>query len=146
MVFRISADLQERTSHHRCESAGCADHRVKVFSGTDVTNIAPAALHKLRDKVLARSRDDYVGLWVVIKQLDEEYGVPGDALREQTLEVVRELLKLGLLAGDPPYSVTGYGPWQDQRPDAVIERIRAEWIALGRTPSIPDTVWFSTPN
>jgi hypothetical protein len=95
---------------------------------------------------LAHARDDYVGLWVIIKVLQEEYGVTGDALREHTLDVVRELLARGLLAGDPPYSATGYRPWQDQLPDAVIDRIRAEWIALGRTPNIPDIVWFSTPD
>jgi hypothetical protein len=60
--------------------------------------------------------------------------------------VVRELLAHGLLAGDPPYSKDGYTAWQDQRLDAVIDRIRAEWIALGRTPNIPDIVWFSTPD
>jgi hypothetical protein len=103
-------------------------------------------LEAVRSKILRHAESDYVGLWVIIKILGEEFGIIEDSLRGQTLDVVRELLACGLLAGDPPYSATGYTPWQDQRPDAVIDRIRAEWIALGRTPNIPDIVWFSTPD
>lgn len=64
---------------------------------------------------------------------------------EDALSVARTLLSRGLRAGDPPYSAGGFRPWDDQNPDIVIQRIRSEWILLGRKPDIPDIVWFDFP-
>lgn len=87
------------------------------------------------------SNSDLVGLWEITKEVEEIMGT-NDAAKEQSLFIVRELLSRGLRAGDPPYCPTGYQPWLDQNPDAIINRIRAEWLELGHTPSIPDIVWF----
>ena len=96
------------------------------------------------DEFVAEARDDIVGLWKIVKEL-ENMGADPAALREQTLAVVRSLLARGPLTGDPPYSANGFQVWADQKPDGVISRIRREWLALGRVPNIPDIVWFSRP-
>lgn len=96
---------------------------------------------RLVDQFFAEAGDDLIGLWEIARQFEQETG-PGDLAREQTLAVVQALLTRGLRAGDPPYSAGGYQPWTDQEPAAVIERIRREWLALGRTPNIPDIAWF----
>jgi hypothetical protein len=107
----------------------------------------PAALmDKIICDLIAESRDDLVGLWEVVHEIQGHGISTGEALRENTLDVVRDLLRRGLVAGDPPYASGGYQPWADQRPDVVISRIRSEWIALGHIPNIPDIVWFSRPD
>jgi hypothetical protein len=95
-------------------------------------------------RFLVEAQDDQVGLWEIVREVEQRTGLGASAMAE-TLAVVRELLSRGLQAGDPPYSAGGYRAWADQRPDAVTERIRREWIALGRTPNIPDIAWFGLP-
>ena len=90
------------------------------------------------------SNSDLVGLWEIIKEVGEIMG-NNDEAKEQSLSIMRELLSKGLRAGDPPYCPTGYQPWTNQSPDAVVNRIRVEWSELGHTPSIPDIVWFGRP-
>jgi len=92
-------------------------------------------------RLLAEAQDDEVGLWEIVREVEARTG-PSASTMEETLAVVRELLSHGLQAGDPPYSAGGYRAWADQAPDAVIDRIRREWVALGRTPNIPDIAWF----
>ena len=111
-----------------------------------MSKITPSVMVSLTNEFLKEAEDDVVGLWEIVKVLEDRHGVEDEALLEQSLEVVQELLANGFLAGDPPYSAGGYRPWADQRPDAVFDRIRSEWIALGHTPNIPDIVWFSRPD
>ena len=106
--------------------------------------LATADMNLMVDEFVAEARDDIVGLWEIVKELENMIADPA-ALREQTLSVIRALLARGLLAGDPPYSANGFQVWTDQKPAAVIDRIRKEWLALGRVPNIPDIVWFSRP-
>ena len=89
----------------------------------------------------AESGSDLVGLWEIAKEVEELVGT-GETAREQSLMIVRDLLEGGLVAGDPPYSASGYKAWDDQVPVNVITRIRIEWLSLGRTPNIPDIAWF----
>ncbi len=90
----------------------------------------------------AEAGSDLVGFWEIAKKVEELVGT-GEAAREQSLMIVRDLLEEGLVAGDPPYSPGGYKAWDDQVPVNVVVRIRAEWLSLGHTPNIPDIVWFS---
>jgi hypothetical protein len=107
--------------------------------------ITLAEAERLAEQFSAEAREDLIGLWEIAKEVEERTG-PGEVAREQTLELVRELLRRGLRAGEPPYSSGGFRPWPKQEPDAVIDRIRREWLALGRTPNIPDIVWFDLPS
>ncbi|MGE0224527.1 MAG: hypothetical protein AB7F35_17770 [Acetobacteraceae bacterium] len=101
-------------------------------------------LDRAVDRFLAEAEDDLIGLWEIIRETNDP---PRDeeSAQNDTLRVVRELRAHGLQAGDPPYSDQGHRPWVNQDPDAVIDRIRRESIALGRTPNIPDIVWFGLP-
>lgn len=107
--------------------------------------IRPSEKDRLADQFCAEAREDLVGLWEIAREVEEQTG-PGEAAREQTLDLVRALLQRGLRAGDPPYLAGGYRPWPNQEPDIVIERIRREWLALGRMPNITDIVWFDLPS
>jgi len=107
--------------------------------------ITPAETERLADLFYAEAREDLVGLWEIVKEVEERTG-PGEDAPERALELVRALLRRGLRAGDSPYSAGGYRPWPNQEPDAVIDRIRREWLALGRTPNIPDIAWFDLPS
>ena len=102
---------------------------------------APTRFDDLVEEFLAESNDDLIGLWEIVRKVAQRVPANG-SLMEETLAVVRELLAQGLAVGDPPYSGVGYRPWPDQNPDSVVERIRSEWLALGRDPNIPDMAWF----
>ena len=107
--------------------------------------VTQASHNELVSEFLREANDDFVGLWEIVHVLERQIG-DARALRDQTLDVARELLARGLLAGGLSSSDDDFHPWPDQRPDAVIARIRSEWIALGRTPNIGDIVWFSRPD
>ena len=98
----------------------------------------------LVDEFYTESLEDIVGLFSIVKEVGELIGNE-DVTREQALRVVEALLAKGMLAGDPPYYPDGYKPWSDQNRDAVIGRIRLEWLRLGRVPNIPDIAWFGPP-
>lgn len=89
------------------------------------------------------ARDDWVGLWVILSWVREKLPLESPAsLKNVTLAVVRELLAMGLRAGDSPYSPGGFTVWPEQEEDSVIRRIDTEWTALGRDPNIGDIVAF----
>ncbi len=103
-----------------------------------------ALLKRLADELELEAKDDWVGLWEIVSSL-EELSPDEATLREWTLDVVRKLLDRGFIAGDSIYSVHPFRPWPDQRPEAIIERIRSEWLTLGRIPTIGDIVYFDLP-
>ncbi len=94
------------------------------------------------DELYAESGGDLVGLWEVIRLVEDLVGA-GDEVMDQSLMIVTDLLAKGLVVGDPPYAHGGYKAWAEQNPDKVVGRIRSEWISLGPTPSIPDIAWFA---
>jgi hypothetical protein len=87
--------------------------------------------------------EDVIGLW-------EAIGAAEDILEEEkaqdvqklTFDIVRRMLARGFRAGDMSKCGSTVDPWPDQRPEAVIGRIEAEWKALGRLPNIGDIVCF----
>ena len=104
---------------------------------------------QLISRFLREAGDDLVGLWQIVNAVERQTG-DGGALREQTLDVVRELLAHGLVTGDPPYSANGYRPRTDQRPDAVCagRPARSMWckstpMKVQRTASAPSRALLS---
>lgn len=102
-------------------------------------------MQNIIDRFYAEAQEDAIGLWEIIDEIEENSNSNID-IRQQTSLLVRLLLARGLIAGNPPYSATGYEPWPNQEPDAVVNRINREWDALGRLPSVPDIVWFALPS
>jgi hypothetical protein len=103
-----------------------------------------ALIMRVVEEIVLEAKADWVGLWQIIGQFEPLF-LDEATLRERTLDVVRVLLDRGFIAGDPIYSAHGFRPWPDQRPEAIIERIRSEWLALGRIPNIGDIVYFDLP-
>ena len=67
------------------------------------------------DGFLREAEEDCIGLWQVIKEAKRFAEGEPLAIRAVTLDIVRELHALGLEAGDPPYTATGYKPWPNHR-------------------------------
>ena len=85
------------------------------------------------------NRDEYV-------QLDEDRATP-EQVRELAMRCVKELLESGkIVAGFPAYPTNECPFNRSELPPAeIVDRINAEWDALGREPNIAEIVWFSTP-
>ena len=93
-----------------------------------------------------KSVEDVFGLSSVAKDVRELLVDAGEDInREEALRVVDALLRRGMLAGTSPYHPEGYQPWADQNRDAVIHRIRSEWLQLGREPHLHEIAWFGPP-
>src|SRR5438105_1854593 len=71
--------------------------------------ITPAETERLADQFYAEAREDLVGLWEIVKEVEERTG-PGEDAPERVLELVRTLLRRRLRAGDSPYSADGLSP------------------------------------
>jgi hypothetical protein len=101
------------------------------------------------DGLLRFAQDDWIGLWVVASDVEEELGIDDPTKNlEITLVLVKELLKRGLRAGDSPVGNSGvhFKAWSNQDPDAVVDFIRREWSRRGGLPSWGDGPWFAAPS
>ena len=98
----------------------------------------------LVDNFFISSIEDIVGLFSIAQAVDELIEDKDNVL-EQSMRIVERLLEKGMLAGYSPYEPDGYRPWPNQDRKTVMDRIRSEWLALGRLPTIPDIAWFGPP-
>lgn len=101
-------------------------------------------INELVDDFFTNSLEDIVGLFAIAKDVKELIGDEENSF-EPSMRIVERLLEKGMLAGYSPYEPDGYRPWPNQDRKAVMDRIRSEWLALGRFPNIPDIVWFGPP-
>ena len=100
---------------------------------------------ELTQRLLLEGRDDHLGLWWVVSEVSGCMGdAPRQEVKKETLALIHELLSAGLVeAGFPSKDGRGFEPWPGTAPE-VLERIRKEWEALDRDPSIGDVVWLNT--
>jgi hypothetical protein len=91
-------------------------------------------------------RDDYVGLWEIVRAVREDFGVQDDGeVKRTSLGLIQQLLcHYGMSAGVPTPDGRGFVPWPLST-DETLRRIETEWVALGRDPDIWEIVWFVTP-
>lgn len=75
--------------------------------------------------------------------LSDVAGRAVDAVSE-VLDIARALLGRGLVVGNLMKD-GGFAPWDEQQPDAVVNRIQQEWRELGHNPTIDDIAWFHLP-
>jgi hypothetical protein len=81
------------------------------------------------------SEVDYVGMWQIAKAVREKLGArTSEAVRELSLKVARGLYEKGLRPGDYDYG-THMDFWPDQGCEAMLDRIRREWITAGADPN-----------
>lgn len=113
-------------------------------------------LDRLQAELLQECKEDHVGLWTflwVVRHALNDGAYPTKErdkadpteVRRLSLELVRRLLKSGLVqAGFPTADGRGFVPWR-MAPADVLKRIEAEWNGLGHEPNMGDIVWFTTP-
>jgi hypothetical protein len=96
--------------------------------------------------LLSFAEDEWIGLWVICSDVEDELGDEDpERTLELTLVVVRELLKRGLIAGDPPVrgNAAHFNPWPLQDPQLIADFIRSEWSRRGGFPEWRDAPWFA---
>lgn len=103
-------------------------------------------LEAMKRDLLAEVRDDHVGLWSVIRYVEDEFpDEHPERIRQITLDILHDLLKAGQIeAGFPDSNGVDFHPWP-LRADAVIEEIKKQWPANGPRPSIGEVAWFTVP-
>jgi hypothetical protein len=98
--------------------------------------------HSVIQSVLVESREDFVGLWIVVRRMREEFAHRSD-IRELVLNTLKVLIsEYGLVIGDFKYEE--FVPWGCTHGQA-IERVDAEWQTLGRDPDIGEVAWLVSP-
>ena len=99
------------------------------------------SLHK---GCVSRCIDDYTGIWEIIREVQRAYpDANACEVQDRTLGVIRDLLVAGyIVAGDLKDNV-GVVPWPSSL-EETIRRIKEEWNAFGREPSIWEIVWFDS--
>ncbi len=96
------------------------------------------------DSLCDEAREDYLGLWQIVMRTNR-LASSDERAREDTLADIRVLLARGVRAGNLT-GEGGFAAWPDQFPDSVIERVRREWVALGRAPTVNEIAWFDLPS
>ena len=102
-----------------------------------------ANLEAVKRDILAESEDDYVGLWSVIKDVEE--ALPDDdetALRNHVLELLHDLLMRHQITAGFPTKTGRRFRSLNLGPEGILARIRADW-PVGSRPTIGEGLWFS---
>jgi hypothetical protein len=99
-------------------------------------------LESLKQNVLTECEEDHVGLWSVVRDVEEAFPAQdGAAVRDHVLKLLRELLLADeIQAGFP--TADGRFRSLSMSPDDIMTRIEAEW-PLGRRPTIGEGLWFT---
>ena len=98
----------------------------------------------IQEIILKNGEDDWMCLGEVASLVQRETPNASEAaIIERTLDILRELAEAGLvLVGDLSGAGGRFVPWQLPVRDA-IERVRSEWVALGRPVNLGDVCWVS---
>jgi hypothetical protein len=95
---------------------------------------------EIKQDILTECSDDYVGLWSIIKRLQNSGITIEPILMDTTLDLLHELLSQHhIVAGQ--FSDNEFRIWK-RNPTEVVARIRDERSALGRTPKMSEVAWF----
>ncbi len=94
--------------------------------------------------IVDECHEDYVGLWVVVKDVRSAIPDPQANIVDLTLSLIKRLLLEGdIVAGNFNTEVDNdFHEWELPL-DELIGRIRREWKELGRDPNIGEIVWFT---
>jgi hypothetical protein len=66
-----------------------------------------------------------------------------DAIRDSSIELITEAVRRGLMElGELDDRIRGFRKWR-MSPDRAIARVRQEWEALGRNPSVGEICWLA---
>jgi hypothetical protein len=102
-----------------------------------------SALESLKQSILIECAEDHVGLWSLIRDVEEFFPTGNEAaIRDRVLILLREfLLAHEIEAGFPTPNGRGFRSLRIP-PDKILARIEAEW-PVGRRPTIGEGLWFT---
>lgn len=109
--------------------------------------VLESGIESLKKDMVADTVEDYMDLSFYAKFVEDAFGSGGSSgareaeLMFYTAAIVHSLLEDGLVRAGVPTPDGGFEPWEED-PDAAVERILAEWRALGRRPNLWEIVWF----
>jgi hypothetical protein len=101
------------------------------------------ALDSLKQSILTECEEDHVGLWSVIRDVEESFPhLDQAAVRDKVLSLLHELLladeiTAGYPAPDGHFCALGLAP------EKVVAQIEAEWPP-DRRPTIGEGLWFTS--
>jgi hypothetical protein len=93
--------------------------------------------------LLEEAQEDYIGLWQ-LSSLAREKFTSGEKSEEASLSLVKSLLQNGLLIGTLSKE-SHFTAWPDQEAEAVVGRIKREWLGPSPKSDVNASVWFSLP-
>ncbi|HUY87501.1 MAG TPA: hypothetical protein VMV10_02080 [Pirellulales bacterium] len=103
------------------------------------------AVESLKQNILAECDDDHVGLWSVIRDVEEALPKLGQAaIRDHVLGVLRELLVAQEIKAGYPTATGGFRSLR-ATPDKILAQIEADW-PVGHRPTIGEGPWFTKAN
>lgn len=99
---------------------------------------------KLEREILESFEEDYVGLWEIVRDVEEELvsDVERDdpaTVRKVTVSLVRDMLARGLIRPGRPLNGGRFEPWSLES-GVAADKIDSEWRESG-PPSI-ESAWF----
>jgi hypothetical protein len=100
------------------------------------------AIESLKQNILTECEEDHVGLWSVIRDVEEAFPKRGQAaIRDQVLKLLHELLVGKEIEAGFPTAVGRFQPLR-AAPEKILEQIEADW-PVGHRPTIGEGLWFS---
>jgi hypothetical protein len=98
----------------------------------------------LKQSIVTECEDDHVGLWSIIRDVENELRGANEAeIRRETLDILYELLKSGVIeAGFPDSNGRDFHPWPFP-PQVIIDKIEKTWKSKASRPRLGEVVWFT---
>jgi hypothetical protein len=111
-----------------------------------------SSIGAMLDELVRRGVDDWIGAWEVADIVQSiAPGATGEisklALQVIQEALVRSLVEIGDVVGTGSHPVYGYEscsfrPWA-LPVEAAMERVKREWLALGRNPTLGEVCWLN---
>lgn len=101
-----------------------------------------AHIAALKKSILSECEEDHVGLWSVIRDVEDAYPNSGETVvRHKVLAILRDLFVAGRIRAGFP---TASGRFRTIRGtcDQLLARIEADWPP-GHRPTIGEGLWFT---
>jgi hypothetical protein len=98
---------------------------------------------ELEREILEEMKDDYLGLWEIVRLVSTELGYEDDlAASETTLQIIQDMLIEGLIRPGVATADGGFEPWPTDSPGRWAMTISEEWARRREAPTVGDVAWF----
>lgn len=99
-------------------------------------------VERCADELIIRGIDDWVDAAEVASIAMNTGGARSpDDIRDLSLRTIRHVVEAGLAEIGEVTVHDGYRKW-DMPPEAALERVEREWLALGRGPDLGELCWL----